>query len=206
MNEYNRIGNTYYKAIPTGRYYDNKITEWVEKAYLAPVQVIEKRPSQHEILERNKEIFDRFIRRDIMDNTWRDQPRPYKEFAPEVTQENTPAPAAETAAPAEIITPAENPANTVENQASTPDAAVQPPPQTQGNGQSTAPAPAVETAAPAETVAPAENPANTVENQESKPDAAVQNPQQPPPQTAETAPAEPHPESQALGALSDAVT
>ncbi|KPN73980.1 hypothetical protein [Neisseria sp. 74A18] len=38
------------------------------------------------------------------------------------------------------------------------------------------------------------------------PDVAVQNPQKPPPQTAETAPAEPHPESQALGALGDAVT
>ena len=188
MDRYSRVGNIDYKPILTGRYYNPQITEWVEKVDLVPVQVIGKRPSQHEILERNKEIFDRFIRRDIMENTWRDQPRPYKEFAPEVTQENTPVPAAETAVPAE------NPANTVENQASNTDTAAQTPPQTQSNGQSTTPAPVVETAAPtappapaAETAVPAETrdeqPASTVDKPENHTDTVAQNPLQAQPQT-----------------------
>ena len=197
MDRYSRVGNIDYKPILTGRYYNPQITEWVEKVDLVPVQVLGKRSSQnkvpesspHETLERNKEIFDRFIRRDIMDNTWRDQPRPYKEFIPEVTQENTPVPAAETAVPAE------NPANTVENQASNTDTAAQTPPQTQSNGQSTTatpvetpaptapPAPAAETAAPA---APAETrdeqPASTIDKPENHADTAAQNPSQTPPQ------------------------
>ena len=196
MDRYSRVGNIDYKPILTGRYYNPQITEWVEKVDLVPVQVLGKRSSQnkvpesspHETLERNKEIFDRFIRRDIMDNTWRDQPRPYKEFAPEVTQEKTPAPAAETAAPAETVTPAENPENTVENQAGNTDTAAQTPPQTQSNGQSTTatpvetpaptapPAPAAETAAPAETRD--EQPASTVDKPENHTDTVAQTPPQ----------------------------
>ncbi|MDO5070320.1 MAG: hypothetical protein Q4D78_09060 [Neisseria zoodegmatis] len=102
-----------YVAIPRGRYYahefsGNVINDWVEKVELVSVEVKGKRPTQHEIMERNKEQFEQIIRKDIMDNIHRDLDAPRKEFMPPVG--NPPSSEAQsTSQPTPPAKPADNP-------------------------------------------------------------------------------------------------
>lgn len=80
------VSGNHYVFKPTGKYYNNQRSVWVTEASLDTVEVRGKRPTQYEIMERNKENFDRFIRKDIMDNLHRDLNKPYKEFKPPVTE------------------------------------------------------------------------------------------------------------------------
>ncbi|UOO76950.1 hypothetical protein LVJ85_00070 [Neisseria sp. Dent CA1/247] len=102
-----------YVAIPRGRHYVHElngrvINDWVEEVELVSVEVKGKRPTRHEIMERNKEQFEQIIRKDIMDNIHRDLGASRKEFMPPVG--NPPASEAQsTSQPTPPAKPADNP-------------------------------------------------------------------------------------------------